>query len=189
MGFLEPSLNTHLQVVSSDVAFELRKTQDGVAVRMPEGEGFGLRDVPIAFETPAAYGWVGNPQLVLEVPSVAAIDLAKLAPPLRRHPAFSGGTNVNVVEVVSPGQARIRSWERGVEGETLCCGTGSAVAAAWLAERTGVGCWTLQTASGEPVTVTLAWAAPGQWKNLWLAGPIRRLGTLELDPSLDPTLL
>lgn len=170
--------------LSAGVAFDLKRVGNAIAIRMPEGAGCGLQPLPIPLTLPAAFGFIGNPQLVLEVASVAAVDLAALAPPLRHHPLIPGGTNVNVVEVVAPGRARIRSWERGVEGETLCCGTGSAVAAAWLAERTGLLEWTLETASGEPVEVTLEWAGPGQWRNLWLAGPVRRLGLLELDPCL-----
>lgn len=184
LGLVEVPVGTQREGLSAGTAFQLRKTGTGVAIRMPEGVGFGLRPLPVEVPSPAAFGFIGNPQLVLEVPSVAAVDLAELAPPLRHHPAIPGGTNVNVVEVIRPGEARIRSWERGVEGETLCCGTGCAVASAWLAQRTGVCRWILHTASGEPVTVDLEWSAPGRWQNLWLSGPIRRLGTLELDPGL-----
>ena len=137
---------------------------------------------PTAF--PAGFGWIGNPQLVLRVPSVVEVDLPVLAPPLRHHGAVPGGTNVSVVEVLAPGEARIRSWERGVEGETLCCGTGSAVAAAWLAQTDGVRSWRLHTAGGETVRVSLALDAEGAWHDLWLYGPVRRLGTVQPDPSL-----
>ena len=70
---------------------------------MPEGAGFGLQDVPMPITQPAGFGWIGNPQLVVRVPSVAALDLALFAPPLRHHVAFPGGTNVSVVEVLAPG--------------------------------------------------------------------------------------
>ena len=151
---------------------------------MPEGSGFGLRALPMPVAGPAGFGWIGNPQLVLRVPSVAEVDLPVLAPPLRHHAAIPNGTNVNVVEVVSPGVARIRSWERGVEGETLCCGTGCAVAAAWLASEGTVRAWRFHTAGGETVTVELALEADGSWHDLWLSGPICRLGCVHPDPSL-----
>lgn len=151
---------------------------------MPEGAGFGLRTVPVPVEGPAGFGWIGNPQLIMRVPSVAAVDLAVFAPPLRHHPAITGGTNVNVVEVLAPGEARIRSWERGVEGETLCCGTGCAVAAAWLAHTEGDMAWRLHTASGEVVSVTLDLDAEGGWRELWLSGPVQNLGIVQPDPSL-----
>ncbi|MFN7959619.1 MAG: hypothetical protein U0P46_14990 [Holophagaceae bacterium] len=151
---------------------------------MPEGDGFGLRALPLQVDLPAGFGWIGNPQLVLRVPSVADVDLKAFAPPLRHHPAIPGGTNVNVVEVLKPGEARIRSWERGVEGETLCCGTGSAVAAAWLARTEGVSSWRLHTASGEVVDIELELSDEGSWRDLWLTGPVRRLGVMHPDPSL-----
>jgi diaminopimelate epimerase len=173
-----------VEALSSGERILLRRDEDGVGIRMPEGTGFGLRPVPMATEVPAGFGWIGNPQLVLRVPSVAAVDLPVLAPPLRHHASLIGGTNVNVVEVLGPGEARIRSWERGVEGETLCCGTGSAVAAAWLARTEGPGTWRLHTAGGEVVTVSLALDAEGAWHDLWLSGPVRRLGIVHPEPSL-----
>ena len=49
----------------------------------------------------------------------------QLGPEVRRHPHFAPkGTNVNFVEVLEPGRIRVRTFERGVEGETLACGTG-----------------------------------------------------------------
>lgn len=162
----------------------LRRDSEGVGIRMPEGEAFGLHAVPMATPFPAGFGWIGNPQLVLRVPSVAEVDLPVFAPPLRHHAAVPGGTNVNVVEVLAPGEARIRSWERGVEGETLCCGTGCAVAAAWLAHTDGVGSWRLHPAGGDIVSVNLALDAMGAWHDLWLSGPVRRLGTVHPEPSL-----
>lgn len=172
------------EVISGGERILLRRTGEGVGIRMPEGDGFGLRTLPLQVDLPAGFGWIGNPQLVLRVPSVADVDLKSFAPPLRHHPAIPGGTNVNVVEVLKPGEARIRSWERGVEGETLCCGTGSAVAAAWLARTEGISSWRLHTASGEVVDIELELSDEGSWRDLWLTGPVRRLGVMHPDPSL-----
>jgi diaminopimelate epimerase len=173
-----------IEAVSSGERILLRRDGEGVGIRMPEGAAFGLRTVPMATAFPAGFGWIGNPQLVLRVPLVADVDLPVFAPPLRHHAAVPGGTNVSVVEVLAPGEARIRSWERGVEGETLCCGTGSAVAAAWLAQTEGVQAWRLHTAGGETVSVSLVLDAEGAWHDLWLSGPVRRLGTVHPEPSL-----
>ena len=172
-----------IEAVSNGERILLRRAGDEVGIRMPEGEGLGLRDVPMPMAQPAGFGWIGNPQLVVRVPTVAALDLAVFAPPLRHHAAITGGTNVSVVEVLAPGEARIRSWERGVEGETLCCGTGCAVAAAWLAQTEGTSAWRLHTAGGDVVTVTLELDAKGAWRELWLTGPVRNLGVVHPDPS------
>ena len=173
-----------VEVYSSGERIVLRRDGADVGIRMPEGAGFGLRAVPMPTALPAGFGWIGNPQLVLRVPSVDSVDLAVFAPPLRHHPSLAGGTNVNVVEVLAPGEARIRSWERGVEGETLCCGTGCAVAAAWLASTEGITEWRFHTAGGEQVKVSLTLDTDGTWRDLWLSGAVRRLGTVRPDPSL-----
>jgi diaminopimelate epimerase len=172
-----------IEALSNGEQILLRRVGEEVGIRMPEGAGFGLHDVPMPIKAPAGFGWIGNPQLVVRVPSVASVDLAAFAPPLRHHAALPGGTNVSVVEVLAPGEARIRSWERGVEGETLCCGTGCAVAAAWLAHTEGTSAWRLHTAGGEVVTVTLELDARGAWRELWLTGPVRDLGIVHPEPS------
>jgi diaminopimelate epimerase len=173
-----------LDGLSNGEAILLSRTGQDIGIRMPEGTGFGLRAVPVPVELPAGFGWIGNPQLVLRVSSVAEVDLEHLAPPLRHHAALPGGTNVNVVQVLAPGEARIRSWERGIEGETLCCGTGCAVAAAWLARTEGARRWRLHTAGGDTVNVELDLDLEGRWRNLWLSGPVHRLGVVTPDPSL-----
>lgn len=175
---------SEVEAMSNGERILLRRKGSLVGIRMPEGAGFGLQRVPVETEFPAGYGWIGNPQLVVRVPSVSEVDLPVFAPPLRHHAGIPGGTNVNLVEVLGHGEARIRSWERGVEGETLCCGTGCAVAAAWLAREEGIGSWRLKTAGGEEVVVSLALDQVGGWHDLWLSGQVRRLGTVHPDPAL-----
>jgi diaminopimelate epimerase len=75
----------------------------------------------------------GVPHAVVFVPYVNRIDVQRVGRALRFHKAFGPkGTNVNFVQKVGPQTLRIRTYERGVEGETLACGTGvtaSAIAA------------------------------------------------------------
>jgi diaminopimelate epimerase len=77
---------------------------------------------------------VGVPHLVVFVENdLESVDVKRLAPPLRRHPLLPAGANVNFVQVLSPKKIAVRTFERGVEGETLACGSGvvaSAVVAA-----------------------------------------------------------
>src|SRR6185503_15181939 len=74
---------------------------------------------------------VGVPHLVIRVPRADAFDLVRHGPVLRRHPDLGpAGANVNIISSLGPGKIRVRTFERGVEGETLACGTGS-VASAW----------------------------------------------------------
>jgi diaminopimelate epimerase len=67
----------------------------------------------------------GVPHAVLFVLDADQAMVMQLGPEIRRHPHFGAkGTNVNFVQVLGPDQIRVRTFERGVEGETLACGTG-----------------------------------------------------------------
>jgi len=67
----------------------------------------------------------GVPHAVLFVPDADKAMIEKLGPEVRHHAHFSPkGTNVNFVQLLGPNQIRVRTFERGVEGETLACGTG-----------------------------------------------------------------
>ena len=72
----------------------------------------------------------GVPHAVVYVPDVAAVDMAKAGASLRWNPAFAPqGANANFAQILSPGSLVLRTFERGVEGETLACGTGVCAAA------------------------------------------------------------
>ncbi|MCB9095996.1 MAG: diaminopimelate epimerase [Halobacteriovoraceae bacterium] len=67
---------------------------------------------------------VGIPHLCLEVDDIDQVDVNSEGKKLRHDPLFSvGGTNVNFYSANGE-KVFIRTFERGVEGETLCCGTG-----------------------------------------------------------------
>ena len=77
----------------------------------------------------------GVPHAVLFVPDADKAMVLQLGPEIRHHRRFSPkGTNVNFVQVLGPGHIRVRTFERGVEGETLACGTG-VTASALIASR------------------------------------------------------
>lgn len=80
---------------------------------------------------------MGNPHVVLYCADVQLVPLEQVGPRLESHPAFPRRINVHFVQVHSPTEATMRTWERG-SGITLACGTGaSAVCVAGvLTERT-----------------------------------------------------
>ena len=86
----------------------------------------------------ATFVSMGNPHAVIYTPDVASVRLEQIGPVLENHPAFPRRINVHFVQVHSPGEVTMRTWERG-SGVTLACGTGAcAVAVAGvLTGRTG----------------------------------------------------
>jgi diaminopimelate epimerase len=75
---------------------------------------------------------VGVPHVVAYVKDgvdLDALDLSVLGPALRRHPALREGANANFVKVLGPSRVAVRTWERGVEAETLACGSGAVASA------------------------------------------------------------
>jgi diaminopimelate epimerase len=98
----------------------------------------------------------GVPHLVALVQDVGTVDVEGRGRILRTHPSLRDGANVNFVSKDRDGRWRVRTYERGVEAETLACGTGS-VATAILLEAWGLGGseTALETRSGRTLTVTI----------------------------------
>jgi diaminopimelate epimerase len=95
------------------------------------GEKIVLRSGPVQVHSLNT----GVPHAVLFVPDADQAMVQQLGAEVRRHAHFAPkGTNVNFVEVVGPNSIRVRTYERGVEGETLACGTG-VTASALIASR------------------------------------------------------
>ncbi|MBI4115786.1 MAG: diaminopimelate epimerase [Candidatus Omnitrophica bacterium] len=73
---------------------------------------------------------IGNPHVVIFVEGLSKVPVFEIGKEVRYHSKFqSAGTNVNFVEVKGSQAIEVRTYERGVEGETLACGTGSAASA------------------------------------------------------------
>jgi diaminopimelate epimerase len=101
---------------------------------------------------------VGVPHVAVPVADLATTPVTGWGRAVRFHPLFApAGTNVNFIRVEGPQALRIRTYERGVENETLSCGTG-AVASALIAARLGqvVSPVTVHTRGGEALIVYFA---------------------------------
>jgi diaminopimelate epimerase len=78
-------------------------------------EGDEMEVVPVS---------TGNPHSVTFVPDVQKLDLNRIGPLAEHHPAFPKRVNAHWVQVISPRELRMRTWERG-SGITWACGTGA----------------------------------------------------------------
>jgi diaminopimelate epimerase len=80
----------------------------------------------------------GNPHAVTFTDRVADLDLATIGPKVEHHPAFPRRVNAHWVQVQSPSEITMRTWERG-SGITMACGTGACAScvAGHLTGRTG----------------------------------------------------
>ena len=104
-------------------------------IRLPDTSAFREPEALSLAEGEDAllYGAAGVPHVVVVVSDVDQIDFETRSMELRHNPMFEpSGTNVNFVSH-QDGAWRLRTFERGVEGETLACGTGCVAAAAALA--------------------------------------------------------
>jgi diaminopimelate epimerase len=114
----------------------------------------------------------GVPHAVLFVPDADKAMVMELGQEVRRHAHFGPrGTNVNFVQVLGSNHIRVRTFERGVEGETLACGTGVS-AAAMISSR--VHKFTspvkVQVQGGDALEVSFT-DQNGEFDNVRLSGP------------------
>lgn len=137
--------------------------------------------------------WTGTEHVVVPVASVEAAPLAAWGPAIRNDASLAPrGANVNVVQLApaaASGEAavQVRTYERGVEGETLACGTGALAAA--LAMRLRGATRASRTAVKMPggtlyVGFHVDDLAAAEVSGVYLEGPadVVYRGTLELSP-------
>jgi len=96
----------------------------------------------------------------------------QLGPEIRRHPHFGPkGTNVNFVQRLGPNHIRVRTFERGVEGETLACGTGVTASALISARLHGfTSPVKVQVQGGDQLEISFK-EEGGQFADVRLTGP------------------
>jgi diaminopimelate epimerase len=100
------------------------------------------------------FAMVGVPHVVVLCDDLESVDVEGRGRPIRYDPSLEAGANVNFVARDGDGGWAMRTYERGVEAETLACGTGSVATAALLANWGESGAMTrIRTRSGLPLRV------------------------------------
>ena len=116
----------------------------------------------------------GVPHAVLVENDLDTIDIRGIGREIRYHNEFApAGTNVNFITLPVDNNISIRTYERGVEDETLACGTGSVAGALVTADRLGLeGPINVKTRSGITLTVHFS-LLDGVFKDVYLEGDAR----------------
>lgn len=97
----------------------------------------------------------GVPHFVTPVERVEWVPVAEWGTALRHHPRFGpAGANVDFVTALGPGRVAMRTYERGVEGETLACGSGAIASALWAAAGGASSPVAVLTAGGDELSVS-----------------------------------
>jgi len=114
----------------------------------------------------------GVPHAVIFVPEADKAMVTQLGPQIRHHQHFAPrGTNVNFVQVLGANHIRVRTFERGVEGETLACGTGVTASALITAQVHRFSSPVrVQVQGGDELRVSFR-EANGQFSDVRLTGP------------------
>lgn len=128
---------------------------------------------------------IGNPHLVIPVETLPEAAIEPFCRPLRSAPELGpAGANVHLVQVLDRHGIRIRTYERGVEAETLACGSGSISSALALAAAERVESPVrVETRSGEVLTIRFDRDADGIFTDIELEGPAREVYRAELSPE------
>ncbi|MCE7993892.1 MAG: diaminopimelate epimerase [Roseivirga sp.] len=114
----------------------------------------------------------GSPHYIRYVSSVQEVDPIETGRSIRYSETYKAeGINVNFVEQIDDNHVAIRTYERGVEGETLSCGTGCAAAALSLGLKGAASPVTLEAMGGR---LQVAFEQEGNtFKNIYLIGPAK----------------
>jgi len=130
----------------------------------------------------------GVPHVVCIVNDLEAFDVADVGRHIRYHRLFEPkGTNANLVRITGPHSLMIRTYERGVEDETLACGTG-ATASSIVAASLGLVSTPVEvkTRSGCPLIIDFKHKG-ASFDPVWLEGEARVIcsGTLCVDEAIQ----
>ncbi|MDD5772412.1 MAG: diaminopimelate epimerase [bacterium] len=122
--------NISMETKAGPIKAQVKK--DMISLSMPEPEQIRL-NLNLKFREmtkEVSFINTGVPHVVFFTDNLDKVDVNKLGKEIRNYPEFSPhGTNVNFVQVISDNVIKVRTYERGVEDETLACGTGSVASA------------------------------------------------------------
>ena len=170
-----PTPNSQLEIETKAGIIAAKVQGDNVKIKLTDPKGLKL-NIPIKVNSRllrANFINTGVPHAVIFSEGLDEMDVFNLGRAIRFHQKFSpAGTNVDFVEVLGTNSLAIRTYERGVEDETLACGTGSVAAALITScKLSTINCqqFNVHTKSKEILKVYFDKINNG-FKNVWLEG-------------------
>lgn len=149
---------------------------DRVKVKMTDPTEFKTEETIDLKNGPIAISSIntGVPHVVIVKKRIEDVDIVEMGREIRFHERFSpAGTNVNFVCHIEDNTIAIRTYERGVEDETLACGTGSAAGAIVMAHKMKIGSpINVQTQSGGYLSIFYS-EKEGRYYDIYLEGDAR----------------
>jgi diaminopimelate epimerase len=165
LGIVEDSTN----FLTIEGPLEAKIRNNKIHLQMPDVNGITIthhRDLFIH---------TGSPHYIQFVTDVHTINVVQAGKEIRYSPEFMpGGTNVNFVQQTGPGHIFVRTYERGVENETLSCGTGVTASALAAGSALENGELHVQTQGGS-LAVQFRQEEKGQFRNIILIGPAEKV--------------
>lgn len=156
---------------ASDGEHEAKLAEDGiVSLRMKDVDAIQRHHLDFILNT-------GSPHLIKMTSDVMKLDVYKKGKEIRYSKDFEKeGINVNFVEqLTEPDKIIVRTYERGVENETLSCGTGvTAAAIVCFHNESGFNRVEIKTPGGM-LNVEFNRTDQGNFKNIWLCGPAEKV--------------
>lgn len=134
-GIAGPKLS--FETVAGIIHAEVR-SQTGVLLQLapPTDVRINFNIAVESKDLPVSSVNTGVPHVVVPVSDIEDVPVQELGNTIRFHPEFQpAGTNVNFVQNINSAHLSIRTYERGVENETLACGTGAVASALVAAAR------------------------------------------------------
>jgi diaminopimelate epimerase len=123
-----------IQFCWGSMQYKVWVAEGGAKTELPQAQNVELK-MRLQMGGMVSYVVIGVPHVVKFEPEVEGIDVNRLGREIRSDPSLSPeGANVDFCRVVGRDHIRVRTYERGVESETLSCGSGAA-AAFYVAHR------------------------------------------------------
>ena len=161
-------ISQHTQFLAIDGPHEARIARGEVSLKMAKVSH-------ISESLGDAFVHTGSPHHVRWVEDLEDYPVLEQGQLLRHDPCYAhGGSNVNFVEKISDNEIFVRTFERGVENETLSCGTGVTAAALVCGALTQQKSIQIRTLGGN-LRVTFEGTAQEGFYNIWLIGPAQQV--------------